>query len=66
MFESNQDGIRTLSLLRNLGHKSIAVQEAAQAKPPDSQLMENALKLAASIDLSELSKLKQAINTVQT
>jgi len=52
-----------MSLLRKLGHKNHTKTEPIVQKP-DLTMVENALKLAAQIDLSELNKLKTAIDSV--
>jgi len=61
----DEDGIRTMSLLRNLGHKNrVEKPPEPVVTKPDENLIQNALKLASEIDLSQLSTLQKAIDNV--
>ena len=55
-----------MSLLRNLGHKNRVEKppEPPVATKPDENLIQNAIKLAAEIDLSQLSTLQKAIDNL--
>ena len=72
-----QDGIRTLSYLNSIGHRlnqrrsSVKHQSTAPAPPPtsatapDLDMVNKALKLAASIDMSQLAQLREAVESAQ-
>ena len=60
-----KDGIRTLSLLRQLGHTNRTKSRTETIiQKPDLNMVENALKLASEIDLSQIAILKTAVASV--